>query len=102
MDLIAPATGVFIDERELRPGVDYLVSPGAELKFGEDLARACLRVGSITPDFGSHQASMQRGACLFAGKVSDGQETLRVEFDEPETGSAAGLDMVMKVPHARH
>ena len=38
MDLIAPATGVFIDERELRPGVDYLVSPGAQLKFGEDLA----------------------------------------------------------------
>ncbi len=44
----------------------------------------------------------QRGLCLYAGKPSDDQETLRVEFDEPETGSAAGLDMVMKVTSARH
>jgi len=59
MDLIAPATGIFIDERELRPGVDYLVSPGAQLKFGEDLARACLRVGSI--NVGRHQCLRNEG-----------------------------------------
>ena len=34
-DIIAPATGVFVDDRELRPGVEYLVSPGAKLRFGE-------------------------------------------------------------------
>ena len=37
-DLIPLATGIFVDNRELRPGVDYLVSPGAQLRFGEDRA----------------------------------------------------------------
>lgn len=43
-DLDVPATGVFIDDRELRPDVDYLVTPGAQLTFGEDEVHACSHV----------------------------------------------------------
>ena len=61
MDLIAPATGVFIDERELRPGVDYLVSPGAQLKFGEDLARSSPTLGQQHAYVGEYQPARNEG-----------------------------------------
>ena len=57
-DIIAPATGIFIDDKELRPGVEYLVSPGAQLKFGEDAFLSCSHSTGAPLVFKSGEASL--------------------------------------------